>query len=185
MSLICSYVEGWCFIGTFPTKQKLLSPERGLHTNVLPINFQRSTYMVTITAVHPFSMVSFQVSLDSGTYVIISHQIPSAVRKDIIGSTHSHVKPLHLFVTTEYSLQKKEQDFGCDLALYVILHMVSSILNHCEFHTTESLDLRSFNGTNTRCNARRWHCALRKLAGTERPAICTCQRRSSCPQHLQ
>jgi len=32
MSLICSYIEGWCFIGTFPTKQKLLSPERGLHT---------------------------------------------------------------------------------------------------------------------------------------------------------
>ena len=64
--------------------------------------------MVTITAIHPFSMVSFQVSLDSGTYVIISHQIPSAVRKDMIGLTHSHVKPLHLFVTTVIQPPEKE-----------------------------------------------------------------------------
>lgn len=164
MSFRCSYAEYWCCIGTFPTKQKLVTTERMLRAKVLPTNFQGRTYMTTTTVLCPYFIVSFQTLLNSGTCMIMSHRISNVIRENIRFHTRTHIPDLHTYSIPHHKshpFQEKKQDFGCDLALYVILHMMSSILDHRKCHTFETLDLRSFNGTNTRCNARRWLCALR------------------------
>ena len=164
MSFRCSYAEHWCCIATFLTKQKLVRPESMLRAKILPTKFQKRTYMMTTTVVYPYYIVSPQTLLNSGTCVIISHQISSVIRENTRNHTCTQIPDLHTYSIPyhkSHPFQEKKQDFGCDLALYVILHMVSSILDHRKCHTFETLDLRSFNGTNTRCNARRWLCALR------------------------
>ena len=164
MSFRCSCAEHWCCIGRFPTKRKLERPESMLRAKLLPTNFRTRTYMTTTAVVCSYFIVSFQTLLNSGTCVIMSHQISSVIRENIRIHTRTHIPDLHTYSIPyhkSHPVQEKKQDFGCDLALYVILHMVSSILDHRKCHTFETLNLRSFNGTNTRCNARRWLCALR------------------------